>query len=113
MSPLTYYQYTGYEPALAAARRAADLLLRTFPAKKSILAAGTHMGMAATSVLEPIVLLYQLTWIQFNMSLLQLTGEAKFGDESERSYYNQLTAAQNPQGQDWFAITLPANDKQK
>ena len=95
---LTYYQYTGYEPALAAARRAADLLLRTFPAKKSILAAGTHMGMAATSVLEPIVLLYRLTWIQFNMSLLQLTGEAKFGDESERSYYNQLTAAQNPQG---------------
>jgi hypothetical protein len=224
---LTYYQYTGYEPALAAARRAADLLLRTFPAKKSILAAGTHMGMAATSVLEPIVLLYRLTaderylgfarylvkawdepggpgilhsllavgrvdqtangkayemlsnlvglcdlarvtgersyieaslkawqdivenrlyitgtssewehfqddhvlyndeaadvgetcvtvtWIQFNMSLLQLTGEAKFGDEIERSYYNQLTAAQNPQGQDWFAITLPANDKQK
>jgi DUF1680 family protein len=219
MSPLTYYQYTGYEPALAAARRAADLLLRTFPAKKSILAAGTHMGMAATSVLEPIVLLYRLTaderylgfarylvkawdepggpgilhsllavgrvdqtangkayemlsnlvglcdlarvtgersyieaslkawqdivenrlyitgtssewehfqddhvlyndeaadvgetcvtvtWIQFNMSLLQLTGEAKFGDEIERSYYNQLTAAQNPQGEDWCYFT--------
>jgi DUF1680 family protein len=216
---LTYYQYTGYEPALTAARRAADLLLRTFPAKKSILAAGTHVGMAATSVLEPMVLLYRLTaddryldfarylvkawdepggpailhslltvgrvdktangkayemlsnllglcdlarvtgersyieaslkawedivenrlyvtgtsseeehfqdnhvlyndepaevgetcvtvtWIQFNLSLLQLTGEAKFGDEIERSYYNQLTAAQNPRGEDWCYFT--------
>ena len=39
----------------------ADLLIATFPAKKSILAAGTHVGMAATSVLEPIVLLYRFT----------------------------------------------------
>ena len=38
-----------------------DLLIATFPAKKSILAAGTHVGMAATSVLEPIVLLYRAT----------------------------------------------------
>ena len=38
-----------------------DLLIATFPGKKSILAAGTHVGMAATSVLEPIVLLYRLT----------------------------------------------------
>jgi uncharacterized protein len=216
---LTYYQYTGDEPALAAARRAADLLLRTFPGKKSILAAGTHVGMAATSVLEPIVALYRLTaderyltfarylvkawdepdgpailhslltvgrvdqtangkayemlsnlvglcdlarvtgersyieaslkawqdivenrlyltgtssewehfqddhvldndeaaelgetcvtttWIQFNLSLLQLTGEARFGDEIERSYYNQLTAAQSPRGEDWCYYT--------
>ncbi len=36
-------------------------MIATFPAKKSILAAGTHMGMAATSVLEPIVLLYRAT----------------------------------------------------
>jgi hypothetical protein len=37
------------------------LLIATFPAKKSILAAGTHVGMAATSVLEPIVELYSVT----------------------------------------------------
>jgi len=216
---LTYYQYTGNESALAAARRAADLLLRTFPAQKSILAAGTHEGMAATSVLEPIVLLYRLTgdaryldfaryivkswdepkgpailktlltakrvdqtangkayemlsnlvglcdlarvtgdrsfieaslnawqdivanrlhltgsasqgehfrgdhelrnddagdicetcvtttWIQLNLSLLQLTGEARFGDELERSFYNHLTAAQDPRGEDWCYYT--------
>ena len=58
---LTYYQYTGNEAALAACRKMGDLLIATFPAKKSILAAGTHMGMAATSVLEPIVLLYRAT----------------------------------------------------
>ena len=58
---LTYYRYTGHEPALAAARRIGDLLIATFPAKKSILAAGTHVGMAATSVLEPVVELYRLT----------------------------------------------------
>ena len=39
----------------------ADLLIATFPGKKSILAAGTHVGMAATSVLEPVVLLYRFT----------------------------------------------------
>lgn len=58
---LTYYRYTGSEPALKAARRIGDLLIATFPAQRSINAAGTHMGMAATSVLEPVVLLYQLT----------------------------------------------------
>ena len=39
----------------------ADLLIAAFPGKKSILASGTHVGMAATSVLEPIVLLYRFT----------------------------------------------------
>ena len=59
MGLLTYYQYTGNKAALAACRKMGNLLIATFPAKKSILAAGTHMGMAATSVLEPIVLLYR------------------------------------------------------
>ncbi len=58
---LTYYQYTGNEASLKACCKVGDLLIATFPAKRSILAAGTHVGMAATSVLEPIVLLYRLT----------------------------------------------------
>jgi len=58
---LTYYQYTGNRPALDCCGRMADLLIATFPGKKSILAAGTHVGMAATSVLEPVVLLYRFT----------------------------------------------------
>ena len=59
---LTYHQYTGNEAALNSSRKIGDLLLNTFgPGKKSILSAGTHMGMAATSVLEPMVLLYRAT----------------------------------------------------
>jgi DUF1680 family protein len=59
---LTYYRYTGNESARAACRKMGDLLIQTFgPGKKSILSAGTHMGMAATSVLEPMVLLYRCT----------------------------------------------------
>ncbi len=220
MGLLTYYQYTGNEPALAACRKMGDLLINTFgPGKKSILSAGTHLGMAATSVLEPVVLLYRCTgdaryldfaryivkswdepngpkiiqalltakqvnktangkayemlsnlvglcelaratgdrnlvepvlnawqdivtkrlyvtgsasqgehfhgdydlpnqtgahvaetcvtttWIQLNLQLLRLTGEAKFANELEKTLYNHLAAAQNPRGDDWCYFT--------
>ena len=38
-----------------------------------------------------------VTWIQFNLSLLQITGETKYAEEIERSVYNHLLAAENPQ----------------
>ena len=44
--------------------RMADLLCKTFgdgPGQEDIITAGTHVGMAPTSVLEPMVLLYRLT----------------------------------------------------
>jgi DUF1680 family protein len=61
---LRYYQVTGYSPALDASRKIGDLLVRTFgtgPGQRDIIAAGTHMGMAATSVLEPVCMLYRYT----------------------------------------------------
>ena len=59
---LTYYQATGDESALEASRRAADLLYDTFVVKKkSLRRASAHVGMAATSVLEPMATLYWLT----------------------------------------------------
>jgi uncharacterized protein len=61
---LTYYQYTGNAAALQACRRMGDLLVRTFgfgPGQRNINKAGEHMGMAADSVLEPIMLLYRAT----------------------------------------------------
>jgi len=61
---LTYYRSTGDERALQTCKRVGDLLIRTFgdeEGKRDILKAGTHEGMAATSVLEPMSLLYQLT----------------------------------------------------
>ena len=225
MGLLTYYQYTGNEAALGACRKVGDLLAATFPAKRSILAAGTHVGMAATSVLEPVVLLYRLTgderhlafaryivsawdepngpkiattlrrekavnktangkayemlsnlvglcelarttgdrawlepvtiawddivanrlyltgsasagelfqpdhvlpnqpgahicetcvtttWVQLNSQLLRLTGDAKYGDELERTLYNHLTAAQHPRGDNWCYYTALEGSK--
>ena len=45
------------------------------------------------------------TWIQLNAALLEQTGQARFGDEIERSLYNQLTAAQQPGDGDWCYYT--------
>ena len=42
-----------------------------------------------------------VTWIQLNAHLLRLTGEARFADELERSVYNQLCGAQQPDGRAW------------
>jgi DUF1680 family protein len=59
---LTYYQATGNEQALEASKRAADLMYENFVVKKkSFRLASAHMGMAATSSLEPISVLYRLT----------------------------------------------------
>lgn len=61
---VTYMRYTGNMAPLPACRRMADLLCNTFgdePNKRDIIPAGQHMGMAPTSVLEPMVLLYRLT----------------------------------------------------
>ena len=59
---VSYHQATGNAPALDASRKIGDLLCRTFgtgPGQRDIIAAGTHVGMAATSVLEAMVNLYR------------------------------------------------------
>ena len=61
---VTYMRYTGNLAPLPTCRRMADLLCQTFgdgPGQRDIIASGTHVGMAPTSVLEPMVLLYRLT----------------------------------------------------
>ncbi len=61
---LAYYTLTGYKPALEACIKMGDLLCRTFgdqSGQLDIINAGTHMGMAATSVLDPMVELYKYT----------------------------------------------------
>ena len=61
---LTWWQYTKDGAALISCRRMGDLLCATFgtgPGQKSINAAGTHVGMAATSILEPMILLHRAT----------------------------------------------------
>ena len=61
---ITYMRYTGNLAPLPACRRMGDLLCNTFgdePGKRDIIGAGYHVGMAPTSVLEPMVLLYRFT----------------------------------------------------
>jgi DUF1680 family protein len=61
---LAYYAATGYQPALEACKKIGDLLSKTFgnkPGQLTIVLAGEHVGMAATSVLDPMVELYRYT----------------------------------------------------
>lgn len=59
---LSYYQTTGDRDALRTCEKIGNLLLDVFrPGGKLLSQAGTHEGMAATSVLEPIILLYRAT----------------------------------------------------
>lgn len=59
---LTYFRATDEQAALDASIKAADLMYETFVlGKRPMRLASSHMGMAATSVLEPIAILYQLT----------------------------------------------------
>jgi len=61
---LSYYELTADPAALQACRGMGDLLVRTFgaaPGQRDIIAAGEHMGMAATAVLEPMCRLYRFT----------------------------------------------------
>jgi DUF1680 family protein len=48
-----------------------------------------------------------LAWIQFNRELLASTGEARYAQEIERSAYNDLIAAQAPDGEDWCYYVFP------
>ena len=61
---LNYYSITGYAPALETAKRAANLICRTFgtaPGQLDLNKAGDHVGLAPGSILEPMVDLYRYT----------------------------------------------------
>ena len=73
---LSYHRISRYPPALVSARKVGDLLARTFgdgPGQRDIIKSSTHVGMAATSVLEPMVNLYRATgerrYLDFGSSL--------------------------------------------
>jgi len=61
---LYYYDLTGEAKALAAAKRLADYTMGQLgegPNKERIVITGNYRGMASSSILEPIVLLYERT----------------------------------------------------
>lgn len=45
------------------------------------------------------------TWIKLSQQLLRLTGEARYADAIEQSYYNALLGAMKPDGSDWAKYT--------
>ncbi len=61
---LSYYSVTGYKPALETSIKMGDLLCKTFgenTGQRNIIKSSGHMGMASTSVLEPMTELYRFT----------------------------------------------------
>ena len=46
-----------------------------------------------------------VTWIKLNQQLLRLTGESKYAEEIERSYYNALLGSLNADATDWAKYT--------
>lgn len=46
-----------------------------------------------------------VTWIKFNQQLLRLTGEAKYADAIEKTFYNALLGSMRPDGSDWAKYT--------
>jgi len=51
------------------------------------------------------------TWIQLNLHLFELTGQAKYAAEAERTVFNALLAAQNHEGIDWCYFTKANSPK--
>ncbi|MCE5344661.1 MAG: glycoside hydrolase family 127 protein [Bacteroidales bacterium] len=45
------------------------------------------------------------TWIKLNQQLLRLTGEAKYADAIEQTYYNALLGSMKSDGSDWAKYT--------
>lgn len=61
---LAYYETTGYKPALLACQKIGDLLCKRFgskPGQLDIIKSGAHVGMAATSILDPMTDLYRFS----------------------------------------------------
>ncbi|WP_214070941.1 beta-L-arabinofuranosidase domain-containing protein [Mucilaginibacter sp. dw_454] len=46
-----------------------------------------------------------ITWLKLTQQLLRLTGEAKYADEAERTYYNALLGSMSQHGAEWAKYT--------
>ncbi len=51
------------------------------------------------------------TWIKLSQQLLKLTGEAKYADAIEQTYYNALLGATKPDGSDWAKYSTLAGQR--
>jgi hypothetical protein len=51
------------------------------------------------------------TWIKFSQQLLRLTGETKYADAIEQTFYNALLGSMNHDGSDWAKYTPLAGQR--
>jgi len=51
------------------------------------------------------------TWIKLSQQLLKLTGDAKYADAIEQSFYNALLGAMKPDGSDWAKYSPLAGER--
>ncbi|MCW3091822.1 MAG: hypothetical protein JWP81_2891 [Ferruginibacter sp.] len=51
------------------------------------------------------------TWIKLSQQLLRLTGEVKYADAVEQSFYNALLGAMKPDGSDWAKYSPLAGER--
>jgi DUF1680 family protein len=51
------------------------------------------------------------TWIKLSQQLLRLTGDAKYADAIEQTYYNALLGAMKPDGSDWAKYSPLAGER--
>ncbi len=58
---LKWHQVSGDKKSLKAARRLLDYTIEQIPAQKSIVKCGYYKGMPPSSILEPVMLMYQIT----------------------------------------------------
>lgn len=64
--------------------------------------AGQFLTEARHEIAETCV---TVSWIQLNQQLLRLTGDARYANELEKTFYNHLAAAQRPDGAAWAHFT--------
>jgi DUF1680 family protein len=96
---LELYRATGEDAYLQPVLRAwsdivANRLFITGSASWSEIYRRDHLLRADGRVGEGCV---STTWMQMNLALLELTGEARYADELERTIYNALLGAQHPE----------------
>jgi DUF1680 family protein len=102
---LELYRVTGNEPYRKAVENTWESILRT---EINIAGSGSAMEcwFGGQTLQTFPVKHYQetcvtVTWIKLSLQLLRLTGEAKYADAIEQSYYNALLGALKPDGSDW------------
>lgn len=104
---LSYYDLTQNKASLKAARKVADHLMEELSSKQAkIVRLGNHHGMAATSVLEPIVLLYSRTkekkYLDFAETIVTQWESADGPQLIRKSTMDVSKRFPKPDSKDWF-----------